>query len=392
MHTWTTFRRRHLAAVSTVWLALSLWGIRTIAGPADSAAAHVLGVTTTIQAAVDAAHPGDIIVVPPGTYHESLTVTTDQLTIVGSHDAILDAGNRIGIRVGTGERIVRDGVRVCPPRTVQHFTLQGLTIQHARFAGVFLIGVHGYHLTGTHYRDNPVYGPFPVCSTQGLIDFNLVEGGDAAGRDVSVDAGIYVGDSDTVTVRYNTVTHHAIGVEIENTVHAVVQDNLLRDNTGGILVVVLPGLDQPVTEDVRLERNLVLENNAPNPVPADSDDPLGRLPTGTGILNLGGDRVVIRHNSVLGHHSVGVGIVQNPFAALDPRIEPYPDANVVRGNVILRNGRAPDPVRATTPGVDIVYDGTGVGTCFAHNLFETTFPPGALGCVQGLAEHDDRGR
>jgi parallel beta-helix repeat protein len=257
---------------------------------------------------------------------------------------------------------------------------------------VFLIGVHGYHLTGTHYRDNPVYGPFPVCSTQGRIDFNVVEGGDAAGRDVSLDAGIYVGDSDTVTVRHNTVTHHAIGVEIENTVQAVVQDNLLRDNTGGILVVVLPGLDQPRTEHVRLERNLVLENNAPNPVSADSDDPLGRLPTGTGILNLGGDRVVIRHNSVLGHASVGVAIVQNPFAALDPRIEPYPDANEVRGNVILRNGRSPDPVRATTPGVDIVYDGTGVGTCFAHNLFGTAFPPGVLECGQGPAENDNRGR
>jgi hypothetical protein len=181
-------------------------------------------------------------------------------------------------------------------------------------------------------------------------------------------------------------------VEIENTVHAVVQDNLLRDNTGGILVVVLPGLDQPRTEHVRLERNLVLQNNAPNPVPADSDDPLGLLPTGTGILNLGGDRVVIRHNSVLEHNSVGVAVVQNPFAALDPRIEPYPDGNEVRGNVILRNGRSPDPVRATTPGVDIVYDGTGVGTCFTHNLFETAFPAGALGCVQGPEADVDRGR
>jgi hypothetical protein len=67
MHMWATIPRRHLAALSTVWLALSLWGVGAIAVPKDSAAAHVRVVTTTIQAAVDAAHPGDIIVVPPGT-------------------------------------------------------------------------------------------------------------------------------------------------------------------------------------------------------------------------------------------------------------------------------------------------------------------------------------
>jgi parallel beta-helix repeat protein len=379
MHKCTTSMRRPLAAVRTVWLAISLCGFVAIAIPGFSSAGTVIVVTNTIQAAIDAANPGDTIFVPPGTYDESVTVTKNNITIVGSHGAVIDAGNRIGIRVGTGGRSVVDGVSLCPPLAVQNFTLTGLTIRNARFAGVFLIGVHGYHLTGTHYLDNPVYGPFPVCSEQGLIDFNIVEGGNAAGLDVSIDAGIYVGDSDTVTVEHNTVTNHAIGVEIENTVNAVVQGNILRGNTGGILVVVLPGLDKPATDNVRIERNLVLQNNLPNPVPADSGDPVGLLPTGTGILNLGGDRVVIRHNSVLGHDSVGVAIVQNPFAALDPRIEPKPDGNEVRSNVILLNGRSPDPVRATTPGADIIYDGTGVGTCFAHNIFTTEFPAGITG-------------
>lgn len=67
-----------------------------------------------------------------------------------------------------------------------------------------------------------MYGPFPVCLQQGLIDFSVVEGGHATGLDVSLDAGIYVGDSDTVTVRYNTITRHAIGVESENTVCIII--------------------------------------------------------------------------------------------------------------------------------------------------------------------------
>lgn len=56
--------------------------------------------------------------------------------------------------------------------------------------------------------------------------------------------------------------------------------------------------------------------------------------------------------------------------------KPNPDFNQVRGNVILQNGRNPDPVPAITPGADIVYDGTGTGTCFADNIFATEFPAG----------------
>ena len=47
---------------------------------------------------------------------------------------------------------------------------------------------------------------------------------------------------------------------------------------------------------------------------------------------------------------------------------------------------------ATPPGGDIVYDGPGSGGCFAHNLFGTAFLPGTLGCGQGPAETNNRGR
>jgi hypothetical protein len=155
-----------------------------------------------------------------------------------------------------------------------------------------------------------------------------------------------------------------------------VNDNLLKQNTAGIYVAVFPDHPRPFTDDVVIERNQVLHNNLPNPVPADSGDEIGLVPTGAGVVNLGGDHVVIGHNRVLGNDSLGVAIVQNLLAPADPRIEPNPDFNEVRGNVILHNGRHPDPVRAITPGADIVYDGTGTGTCFADNIFATEFPAG----------------
>jgi len=132
----------------------------------------------------------------------------------------------------------------------------------------------------------------------------------------------------------------------------------------------------PLNDDTTIDANVVDHNNMPNPVPADSGDDVGLLPTGTGILNVGGDHVVIAGNSVVGNDSVGVGIVQSPFGPLDPRLEVNPDGNAVRGNRILHNGGNPDPVRATTPGADIVYDGTGTGNCFGPNIFGADFPPG----------------
>jgi parallel beta-helix repeat protein len=370
-------RRILTTATTRAVVVLAVLGLVGVASPVAAHSGDTIVVKTTIQAAVDAAQPGDTILIPQGIYRESVLVDKSNLTIVGSRAAILDAaGFRVGIRVGSGQ-ISRGGPSpACPPLAVEGFTLEGLTIRHAGFSGVFLVGVDGYHLTGTRYVDNPVYGPYPVCSRNGLIDFNQVTGGDLAGEGPSLDTGIYVGDDDQVTVRNNSVSNYVIGVVVENSIHATVRDNLLKGNTAGVYVAVLPDHPRPFTDDVLVERNQVLHNNLPNPVPADSGDEIGGVPTGVGIVNLGSDHVVVRHNRVLGNDSLGVIVLQNLFGPVDPRIEPDPDFNQVRGNIILENGQHPDPIRAITPGADIVYDGTGSGNCFADNVFRTEFPTG----------------
>jgi parallel beta-helix repeat protein len=361
------------APARTALTKLGLLALAAALLPASARAGKIIEVTTTIQAAVDAASPGDTVLVPPGTYHESVLVSRGEITIRGSHGAVLDAegfNNGITVRNG-GFSQGPDGFPVCPELTLHDVAIEGLTIRNAGRNGVLLLGVNGFRVSGGKYLDNEDYGIFPICSRNGLIDSNQVEG--------TEDAGIYVGDDDEITVVGNRVTRCTIGIEVENSTDVVVRNNRAIGNTTGILVVVLPGLPIPLTEDVLIENNVVAQNNFPNPVPPDSGEPEGLLPTGTGILNIGGDRVVIRDNVVNQNDSLGIAILANPFAALDPRLEPFPDDNEVHNNVILQNGHSPDPERAQTPGADIVYDGTGTGNCFAGNIFKTDFPTGITG-------------
>jgi polygalacturonase len=118
----------------------TLSALGVAAFPIVAWAGQTITVSTTIQAAVDAANAGDTIVVPPGTYHETVVVDKDDLTIRGSVAANLDAaGHEFGIRVGTGD--ITGDPPVCPPVSVHNFTLDGLTIRNSDDIGIFLIAL-----------------------------------------------------------------------------------------------------------------------------------------------------------------------------------------------------------------------------------------------------------
>lgn len=338
----------------------------------------------SIQDAVDAASPGDTILVLPGTYtgtpgNDSVVdVQTSGIKITGSKNAVIDAsGFEYGIMVGQDVPIPAAG---CPPITVTDFELVGLTIKNADDTGVHMIGVDGFSLNFGHYLDNFEYGPFPICSKNGEIRGNFVSG--------SNDAAIYVGDDQNVDVIHNFVTNSVAGIEIENTLDSVVRGNVLRGNTGGILTFVLAGLPQPFTDTVLIEDNVVVDNNRPNT----GSGAVGDVPVGTGILIIGADNVTVRNNDVTGNDSFGIAIIGNPFVFFDPRIEPFVDNLVVEDNTFLGNGTNPDAMRAFASGdivfvPDVVDPGSGTvlipdpdpsDNCFAGNTFDTEFPPGVV--------------
>ena len=358
-----------------------------LAAPAG-AATWIVREGESIQAAVDAAQPGDRILVRPGVYTGDpgldwvVNVQKDDLTLIGSRNAVIDAsGREYGVLVGPDVPV--DATLGCPPIAVRNFTIRGFTFRNASDTGVKLTGVENYQMLRGRYLDNAEYGPFPICSRNGVIAHNTASG--------HADAAIYIGDSQGALIFRNRVENSAIGIEVENSSDIVVSHNVTRGNTAGILVVVLPDLPFPFTENVVITRNRVLDNNLPNP----GSGFVSLLPVGTGILNVGGDNLLIERNVIRGNDSAGLASIGNFFGLLfgDPRIEPFVDNYTARKNRITGNGLSPDPVNAITPGADIVHvfdvvdpftaavllaDPDPSDVCFEDNDFDTDFPAGVV--------------
>jgi parallel beta-helix repeat protein len=329
-----------------------------LAGAASAGAAQIV-VTTTIQAAVDSANPGDSIYVPPGVYHESVDVTKPNITIRGTRAAILD---------GAGS--MDDGIHVASPMPgarLDGFYLDGLTIRNYEENGVFLDKIDNFTIANGSYDDNEEYGIYPSHSTNGLVEHNRASGAE--------DAGIYIGQSDSVVIRNNQSTNNLVGIEIENSTHVAAADNLARDNSAGIAVILLPNLNVTVTEDISVTGNTSISNNRPNDN-TDPDEIFSVLPGGLGILVVGGDRVELRENRVTANGSAWIAVVSVPpvLADQDPSIDPLPDQVLVADNTVLHNGAHPDPRIAPFPPSDLLWDTTGSGNHWVNNQFRTSYP------------------
>ena len=327
---------------------------------------NVVVVSTTIQAAMDDANPGDTVRVPPGVYRENVLVTKDNITIEGGRGAVLDGTDL----PGNSGITVRSSI---PSGRINGFRLTGLQIQNYRGNGVLLSRVDNYQIDHGNYVNNARYGIFPIRSTHGLIKFNQVSG--------SNDTGIYIGQSSDAVIQKNHVTDCTVGINLEVSSNITVQDNKVMDNTIGMFTAVLPGLSVTETTNIQIIRNVFMRNNRPNPV-TDPNDILASFPSGAGLLILGADHVTVTDNKVLGNNSVGIALIQVPptLAALDPRIDPFPDHNQLIGNVVMSNGSDPDPKIAPFPPSDLIWDLSGTGNCWSDNIYKTTFPAPLPAC------------
>ena len=177
----------------------------------------------SIQSAVRRARAGDTIEVGPGVYHEMITVDIDNITLRGQ------AGTGGPARpVLDGREKLSDAVIV----TGNNFHIEGFDVRDYTANGIVVQNAHAPVFRDLVIDKTGLYGVYPVSCTSVWVE--------RVTATRIADAAIYVGQSRDIVVKDCTAHGNVTGIEIENSVNAVVENNYVYNNTGGILVFVLP--------------------------------------------------------------------------------------------------------------------------------------------------------
>jgi parallel beta-helix repeat protein len=314
----------------------------------------------TLRMALETASPGDVIVVPAGThtFKRSLTLNTSGVTIRG-------AGMDESILSFDGQVAGAEGLLV----NASDFTIEDIAIEDT--IGDALKINEGSNIVIRRVRtewtngpatENGAYGIYPVQTENTLIEGSVAIG--------ASDAGIYVGQSQRVVVRDSRAEYNVAGIEIENTIHADVYNNVATNNTGGILVFNMPQLTQ-AGHSTRVYNNRVVDNNLANfAVPGTA---VAGVPAGSGVVINSNDKVEIFDNDITNNKTANV-LISSYFSAnyagqreLAESFDPYPETIYIYANRFDGGGDAPDrdaleQVRVALFGEagslpDVVWDG-----------------------------------
>jgi nitrous oxidase accessory protein NosD len=320
------------------------------ASGAQAATTRTVHPGESIQAAVDASSPGDTVVVEAGTYAQSVGIHTSGIKLVGHGAKLVPPADKTGMDCVDGG-VVSDGICIFAgdPSDPSAPVLDGVTVQGMTVVGFPDTGIFAINQTNLTYlrnttRDNDEYGMAAFQTVNTRMLHNTSTGGG--------EADFYLGDSPNANglIRANVAHAGGFGVFVRDSEGVTVQDNDIRNNCVGLLVLA----DSPgPAGNVTARHNTILANDAA--CPADEGPPL----SGIGVALAGANDTKIQSNVISGNQPGGASAFSGGVVLAS--VGPTPPTN----NLISKN-------TITNNSTDVFSDGTDVGTSVRMNTCGAT--------------------
>jgi parallel beta-helix repeat protein len=241
---------------------------------------------------------GDTLDLPEGNFMFTKSLAMDGKSNIlirgkGIDKTVLSFKNQAegaqGFLISNGRNIVLEGF------SIEDAKGDNLKINDTR--GITLRRIRSVWSEGPK-TENGAYALYPVLCKQVIIEECIASG--------SSDAGIYVGQSDSVIIRNNKAFWNVAGIESENSRWVEIYGNEAYENTGGLLVFDLPGLTQ-YGHTTKVYKNHVHDNNHENF--AAKGNIVASIPPGTGVMILATHNLEMTENKIINNKTVGTGVI-----------------------------------------------------------------------------------
>lgn len=290
----------------------------------------------SIQKAVDAAKPGDTVLLAPGTYKQSVDIKVSDLTLRGhgagrtvlvpaadaakSKNACAKAGNGICV-TGTDKNPLED------------VTVRSLTVRGFAGNGLWATGTDGLEVRHVVAEKNGRWGIAEERSVHSVLSHNLLRKNGDAGLFVAntVDTEEGARDAERTMIRYNRMDGNRVGVTVRRLRNLTVDRNEATGNCAAVFVV--GDESKPRAGALRVTRNYVHANNKYCPKTP-------RLPflQGSGIVLTGAEETLVAYNRV--EDNKGTSPLSGGIVLFKSLVGTPSERNDIRDNLVTGNSPA----------------------------------------------------